>query len=146
MMEYVTVFFSILGGLVIGSAVNLSLIMVSGSIIAPPEGTDVTTMEGLVAALPLFEPKHFLFPFLAHALGTLVGSLIAVYFTSNKNTKLFCALCVGAFFFVGGIANVLRLPSPLWFSACDLGLAYLPISYAVGRFCFAPQKLCGKSN
>ena len=50
-------------GFVIGSAVNMGIIMVSGSIIPPPIGADVTTMEGLKASIHLFEPKHFLFPF-----------------------------------------------------------------------------------
>ncbi|TGL88194.1 hypothetical protein EHQ68_10195 [Leptospira congkakensis] len=49
------------------------MIKVSGKIILPPKGADVTTMEGLKASIHLFEPEHFLFPFLAHALGTLVG-------------------------------------------------------------------------
>jgi hypothetical protein len=65
-------------GLVIGSAVNMGLIMVSGKIIPPPADADVTTMEGLRASLHLFEPKHFVFPFLAHAFGTLVGAAQAL--------------------------------------------------------------------
>ena len=48
--------------------------MMSSSIISPPKGVDVTTMEGLKAYLHLFEPKHFIFPFLAHALGTFAGA------------------------------------------------------------------------
>ena len=51
----------------------MGLIMLSGKVIPPPAGSDVATMEGLKASLHLFEPKHFVFPFLAHALGTLVG-------------------------------------------------------------------------
>src|SRR5690606_40560173 len=64
--------------------VNMSIIMISGSIIPPPEGADTTTTEGLKAAMHLFEPKHFLLPFLAHALGTLVGAFV----TDRKSTRL----------------------------------------------------------
>lgn len=64
-------------GLVIGSIVNMGLITVSGHTIPPPAGADVTTSEGLKAAMHLFEPKHFVFPFLAHALGTLAGAAVA---------------------------------------------------------------------
>jgi hypothetical protein len=45
---------SVLLGLVIGSIVNMGIVMLSGSIIPPPEGGDITTMEGLKATLHLF--------------------------------------------------------------------------------------------
>jgi hypothetical protein len=61
----------------LGSIVNMALIMLSGKVIPPPTGADVTTMEGLRAALHLFEPKHFIFPFLAHAVGTFVGATVS---------------------------------------------------------------------
>lgn len=38
-------------GIVIGGLVNMGIIMISGSIIPPPEGTDVTTTEGLKASM-----------------------------------------------------------------------------------------------
>ena len=60
-------------GLIVGGIVNMALINFGPMVIPPPAGADITTMEGLQAAMPLFEPKHFVFPFLAHALGTLVG-------------------------------------------------------------------------
>lgn len=50
-------------GAILGSVVNMGFIMVSGSIIPPPDGADVTTMEGLEASMHLFQPKHFIFPF-----------------------------------------------------------------------------------
>ncbi|MDF3822763.1 hypothetical protein P3G55_22895 [Leptospira sp. 96542] len=121
-----TVFFVILG-LLIGSAVNFSLIMVSGQIIPPPMGADITTMEGLKNSIHLFEPKHFLFPFLAHALGTFVGASIATRFVSEEPLKY--ALVIGIFFLVGGISNSVSIPSPVWFVILDLGLAYIPMSY-----------------
>jgi len=52
---------ALLAGIVVGSIVNMSIIMLSGSIIPPPEGIDTSTMEGLEKALPLFGPKHFLY-------------------------------------------------------------------------------------
>ena len=122
---------ALVGGLVLGSVVNMALISVSASIIPPPNGADVTTMEGLKASLPLFEPKHFLFPFLAHALGTLVGAIIAALIAGSHHMKW--ALGVGAFFLLGGIANVLLLPSPLWFSLLDILGAYIPMAYLGGR-------------
>ena len=105
----------------------MGIITISGSIIPPPEGTDTTTMEGLKAAMELFEMKHFIFPFLAHAIGTLVGALLASLIAASHQLKL--ALIIGAFFLIGGITMVLSVPSPLWFTIVDLGLAYIPMAW-----------------
>ena len=59
---------AVLLGLVVGSLTNGYLISISSKVIPPPTGVDVKTLEGLKAGIHLFEPKHFLFPFLAHAL------------------------------------------------------------------------------
>ena len=118
---------AILAGLVIGSFVNMGIIMLSGSIIPPPEGADVTTTEGLKAALPLFEPKHFIMPWLAHALGTLAGAFVATKIGIPR--KIWLGLAVGIFFLTGGIYMVASVPSPVWFSITDLALAYLPMGW-----------------
>ncbi len=68
---------AVLVGLAVGSAVNMGLVMLAPSLIPLPAGADVTTAEGLRAAMPLFEPRHFIMPFLAHALGTLTGAFAA---------------------------------------------------------------------
>jgi hypothetical protein len=127
---------AIIAGIFIGSSVNMGLIMLSGSVIPPPEGIDVSTAEGLKQALPLFEPKHFIFPFLAHALGTLCGALVAALLCPKAAGK--GALFVGLFFFLGGIANVFLLPAPTWFIATDLILAYFPMAYL--GYKWAPKK------
>jgi len=116
----------ILLGIIIGSIVNMGIVMISGSIIPPPEGTDTTTMEGLKQALPLFKPKHYIMPFLAHTLGTLVGAFIAAVIAKKHYNKV--ALGVGLFFLIGGITNVFLLPSPIWFTVADLVLAYIPMA------------------
>lgn len=122
---------SVVAGLVVGGAVNMGLILISGSIIPPPAGADVTTVEGLKEAMPLFQPKHFVFPFLAHALGTLVGAFVATLLAATR--KATAGLFVGAFFLIGGAANVAMLPSPLWFNVLDLVGAYLPMGWLGAR-------------
>lgn len=118
-------------GLIIGGTVNMSIIMNSASIIPPPAGTNLSTMEGLEAAMPLMEPKHFLLPFLAHALGTLVGALITASIAANYKMRF--AMAIGICFLVGGIWNIVVLPSPLWFTVVDLALAYIPMAYLGGK-------------
>lgn len=122
---------AVIAGIIIGGIVNMGLIMVSGSIIPPPAGVDVTDMESLKSSMHLFEPRHFIFPFLAHALGTLAGAFAASAFAASHKMKL--ALSVGGFFLLGGITNVLMLPSPLWFSMLDLLGAYIPMGWLGGK-------------
>ncbi len=121
---------AVLAGIVIGSSVNMGIILISGSIIAPPDGADVTTTEGLKASIHLFQPKHFIFPFLAHALGTFVGAFVAALLAETHKMKL--ALSIGVFFLLGGIASVFMLPSPTWFTIVDLVGAYIPMAYFAG--------------
>lgn len=116
-----------LAGLVVGSVVNMGLVMAGGALVPPPEGSDLSTMEGLQAALPLFGPEHFLFPFLAHALGTLAGALVATWLTPGRTSGP--AWVVGVLFLLGGSINAVLLPAPAWFLAADLLLAYLPMAW-----------------
>ncbi len=135
---------AVIVGFVAGSIVNMSLIVISGQVIPPPEGADITTMEGLKASMHLFEPKHFLFPFLAHALGALVGALIAALLAASQ--KMTLALVVSALFLLGGIVNIAILPSPAWFSALDLIAAYLPMGWLGGKLAmsFRPANVQAK--
>lgn len=109
----------------------MSLIYLGPMIIAIPEGADMTTKEGLEMAMPLLQPQHYIFPFLAHALGTLSGSIFAgMVAVTNQDRN---AWIVGLFFLMGGVASVTMLPSPVWFNILDLGLAYIPMAYFGGK-------------
>lgn len=123
---------AIVAGFIIGSALNMGLITLGPNIIPPPAGADVTAYEGLKATIHLFEPQHFIFPFLAHALGTLAGAFTAAKMAAGDGMKF--ALGIGIFFLSGGIANVLMLPSPAWFNAVDLIFAYIPMAYLAGKW------------
>ena len=122
---------AIIAGIGVGMIVNMGIIMISGSIIPPPEGIDNTTMEGLKAGMHLFEPKHFIMPFLAHALGTLAGAFVAAKLAVSHQMKY--AIGIGVFFLLGGLANIFMLPSPTWFTVLDLGVAYIPMGLLAGK-------------
>lgn len=118
---------AVIAGLIFGSVVNMSLISLGKELIAAPAGVDVSTMQSLAQTMHLFEPKHFLFPFLAHALGTLAGAMLAAKIAISHQMKI--AMLIALAFLAGGITMVLRLPSPFWFNVLDLVGAYIPMAY-----------------
>jgi len=119
---------AVIAGVVLGSIVNGSLIILGPSIIPPPEGVDMMTPEGLAEAMKIMPPKNFIFPFLAHALGTLVGAFTTAKIAASHPLKL--ALGIGAWFLIGGIMMVQMIPNtPTWFAALDLIAAYLPMGW-----------------
>lgn len=120
-----------------GSAVNMGLIILAPSVIPPPEGVDVTNMESLAASMHLFDAKHFLFPFLAHALGTLAGAYLVSLLAPSHRMVL--AMGVGGLFLIGGIINVFMLPSPMWFDVIDLAGAYIPMAW-LGNYLAKAQR------
>jgi hypothetical protein len=122
---------AVVAGVLLGGLVNMGIVMLGPFIIAPPEGANVTTMEGLKASMHLFEPKNFFMPFLAHAAGTFVGAYIAAVLATSR--KMWYALGVGVWFLLGGVLNVLMLPSPVWFTLTDLVIAFLPMGYLAGK-------------
>ncbi len=118
---------AIIAGWVIGAAVNMGLILVGQTVIPEPEGIDPANMESFKENFHLFEPKHFLFPFLAHALGTLVGAYVATKIAASYQRNI--ALGIGFLFLLGGISMVMMVPSPTWFTLLDLVVAYIPMAF-----------------
>ena len=117
-------------GFVIGSVVNLGLITIGMSVIPLPEGTDVSTMEALRESMKVLKPVNFIFPLLAHALGSLTGSFVAARLAASHHMKF--AMGIGVSFLLGGIAMILNCGGPVWFIASDLLLAYIPMAFFGG--------------
>ena len=122
---------AVITGIVLGSVVNMGIINLQYSFISLPEGVDVTNSESLKSSMHLFEPKHFIFPFLAHAIGTLWGAYLAAIIAASH--KMNIALGIGIFFLIGGISMVFLIPSPIWFAILDLSLGYIPMGWLSGR-------------
>lgn len=131
-MTILRLILAIVLGLVLGSIVNMALVMLGGVFVPPPPGADMSTPEGIRAALPLLGPGHYIFPLLAHAFGTLAGAYIAARVTLQR--KLLGAMIVGAFFFAGGIMAATMIPAPAWFVVVDLAVAYFPFAWLGYRF------------
>ena len=118
---------ALLVGIAVGGAVNMGIILLGSSIIAPPAGVDVSDAESIRAAMHLFEPKHFVMPLLAHALGTLAGALAGSLISATHRTAI--AYGVGAVFLAGGVAASFMIPAPAWFVVLDLVAAYIPMAW-----------------
>ncbi len=134
MRTFLRGFLAVILGLFVGSCVNMGLIMLSPHVIAPPAGVDMSDAKSMRTSAHLFEAKHFVFPFLAHALGTLAGATVAFLVALRHRTAM--AFVIGGLFLAGGIAATFMIPAPKWFIALDLVVAYLPMAWlgaCIGR-------------
>ena len=122
---------SVILGFVAGCAVNISLVSLGPSIIRLPEGADVSSSEGLERSMLLFTARHFLFPFLGHALGTLVGAFVTAKVAASRHMGL--AMGIGGLFLCCGIMMVCTVGGPVWFIIIDLVFAYLPMAFLGGK-------------
>lgn len=121
----------VIAGIFIGGALNMAIVMLGSMNNPAMVGVDMNDMEAFKEAMSNFTTVDFLYPLLAHALGTLVGAFIAAKIAGTK--KMMMALIIGAFFMIGGIMNVIALPAPLWMEICDLALAYIPMAWIGGK-------------
>ncbi|MBL0177432.1 MAG: hypothetical protein IPP94_19690 [Ignavibacteria bacterium] len=122
---------AVIAGAVVGGVVNGALVTISPLLIPPPAGVDVQNAESLAKSIHLFEARHFIMPFLAHAVGTLVGALLTYVIAASVRAQL--AYAVGALFLIGGVAAAFMIPAPAWFIALDLLVAYLPMAWLGAR-------------
>ena len=118
---------AVIAGLVIGGVVNMALVTISSMIVPLPAGVDLNNPESISRAINLFEPRHFIMPFLAHALGTLTGALAAYLIAASYKARF--AYVIGILFLCGGVAASFMIPAPTWFIALDLLVAYLPMAW-----------------
>ena len=111
---------AVITGVLVGMIVNMGLIILGSSLIPIPEGFDPMNAIN-------WELTNFIFPFLAHALGTLVGAFLAAKIANSYQLPL--AMSIGVFFLIGGVIMVYILPAPAWFICTDLIVAYIPMGY-----------------
>jgi hypothetical protein len=104
----------VIAALFAGSIINMCFVWLGQQWFSAP--------AGFKNALPM----HFLFPFLAHAFGTLSGAILMCWL-KPKETRRY-ALIIGIIFLMGGISACFMIPAPFWFIAADLLLAYIPMA------------------
>ncbi len=114
-------------GFLLGSVVNIAVIAAGHAIMPPPAGFDGTSMEGVASTIHLLRPIDFIVPFLAHALGPLVGVLVAMYIAASGRKVI--AIILACLFLSGGIAANVMIPAPMWYRIVDVVLAYIPMAF-----------------
>jgi len=119
-------------GLFIGSYVNMAIITYGSPYFPLPESVNPQDIESIKANMDLYGFKNFIIPWLAHAVGTLVGAIIAALLAASH--KLNMAITVGVVFLIGGTMMVVMIPqTPIWFIIADLVLAYIPMAWLGGK-------------
>ena len=117
-------------GLIVGSMVNGGIIAASAAVVPPPQGVNVNDAASIAANIHLYQPKHFAPPFLAHALGTLAGAVVAVALSARR--RMGPAYVIGGISLLAGIAMCFMIPATAWFITLDLVVAYIPMAWLGG--------------
>lgn len=118
---------AVLAGVFVCMLCNGLLLGFLMKLIGTPEGFNPED----AATYHLLGAKHFLAPFLAHALPSLIGGAVAAFLAATHRMSM--ALVVGVVHLLGGIAAAFMIPAPAWFVALDLIVAYLPMAWIGGR-------------
>lgn len=137
MSVYLKFAFALIAGVILGGIINMMFVMIGPMFIAPPEGVDMSSAESLRENAGLLQPKHYLFPLIAHAAGTYCGALVA-YKLADRYRPV-AAYVIALMFFVGGITAIRMIPAPLDFILVDLIFAYFPMAYAAIKTLEEPQ-------
>jgi hypothetical protein len=112
---------------------NGALLGLMMKVIPPPAGFDPNVMS----TYSLLTNKHLLSPFVAHAVPSLIGGLIAALIAADR--KMTFGLAVGGLHLLGGIAAAFMIPAPTWFVVVDLVVAYLPMAWIGARLAGATR-------
>jgi hypothetical protein len=130
-MKIVRNILAVVLGIVIGGMVNMAFIVAGPQVFPPPEGVNMGDAKSLAEGAHLLQPRHFVFPFIAHAAGTFVGALVA-HLVAASHRNVF-SYVVGCFNLLGGIIAASMIPAPVWFIALDLLVAYIPMAWLATR-------------
>ncbi|EAQ82562.1 hypothetical protein DSM3645_09192 [Blastopirellula marina DSM 3645] len=128
MLNGKTIFWIIIGvfaGFLIGSLVNMMIVLASLLFYVPPDGldwNDQAAVAQFIGGLPL---GAFLFALAAHGAHSLVAGWIAAAIA--RPFRYSAALLVGLLTLAAGYMNLQDIPHPAWFGYLDL-LLYLPLA------------------
>lgn len=117
-------------GLLVGSALNMGLVMANMSLFPGPEGLDFNDTEAMAEYIAGLPQSAFILVLLAHVGQASLGGWIAARVGASRPIVL--ALVVGALTLVGGAMNMMNFPdAPIWMWI-EFPL-YLALPYALGK-------------
>ena len=130
--------FAVVTGFVVASAVMMAVETVNGRYLYPELGkqaegiTDREVHRSILAGAPV---GAFLVVILGWVLGSLAGGCVAAWI--GRRAPVGHALVLGGLLTLGGIANNLMVPPPLWFWIAGL-VVLIPAAYAGARLAPRP--------
>ncbi|WP_205503235.1 hypothetical protein [Rufibacter psychrotolerans] len=120
---------SVLGGAAVG-VFTISLVQyLSHQLYPVPANLDPEDLEAASAALANAPTPALLLVLLAYALGSFFGGMVAARYAVHR--PVLHALLVGILLLAAGIANLVALPHPVWFTVAAV-LLFLPMAYFGG--------------
>jgi len=105
-----------------------------------PEGIDPKDPESLKAGMDRIPLGAMLFVLLAYLVGTIAGAWLAARIAGRA--AILHGLIVGLFLLAGSIANLMKIPHPVWFALVNL-LIYLPAAWLGARVAAGRQRQVG---
>ncbi|MBK8052039.1 MAG: hypothetical protein IPK35_01840 [Saprospiraceae bacterium] len=114
-----------IGALVAGGVVVFGLESLSHQIFPPPSDINPNNLESLKSIMKNAPAGSLALVILAHAAGAMVSGWIIGRFASSSHRLL--AMGIGLLWTITGVANLVMIPHPVWFSIAD-ACVYLPMT------------------
>ena len=135
---------SILAGLLVGSIIVHLVEMLGHSIYPPPEGIDFNDPEKLtelVASMPI---GALIMVIVGWGVGALTAGFTSAAISNDK--RMMGALITGGIFMLFGLAMLILIPHPMWFSIAGMAV-YIPCAYLGGKLAISiVKKETGQSD
>ncbi|MFB9862601.1 hypothetical protein [Rufibacter immobilis] len=120
---------SVLGGAAVG-VFTISLVQFLSHQLYPLPTNSIPNDPQAMATFMTNAPvAALLLVLLAYALGSFFGGMVAARYATAR--PVLHALLVGVLLLVAGIANLVQIPQPLWFTVISLAI-YLPMAFFGG--------------
>lgn len=115
----------IIVALVTGALIVYGFETLSHQLFPPPSDINTNDLESLKKVIKNAPAGSLALVLLAHAFGALVSGWIIGKFAASSHRLL--ALAIGLLLTVAGVANLVMIPHPVWFSISDACI-YLPMT------------------
>ena len=103
---------AVIVGLAIGMAANMGFLVLNLQMFPLPDGVAWTDEEEIKAWLATLPQTAFILVFVAHLSQALFGGLVAALIA--KRNMMCVALTIGVLTMIGGIINMMSIPTPAW--------------------------------